>query len=91
MTVPLLRSPTDEKGEVNLLAIKKKRIENLRTKSTVETNDIGTQCDAELDDLAAKQKIKEEAEMKVQRYVPMATGCKICGLLKTESHEGQNF
>ncbi|XP_071809478.1 formin-binding protein 4-like [Asterias amurensis] len=54
----------DEKGEVNLLAIKKKRIENLKSKSTVETNDIGTQCDAELDDLAAKQKIKEEAEMK---------------------------
>ncbi|XP_038044453.1 formin-binding protein 4-like [Patiria miniata] len=56
----------DEKGEVNLLAFKKKRMENLRSgrKSSVEMIDRGTQCDEELQGLITKKKTKEEADMK---------------------------
>ncbi|XP_022082692.1 formin-binding protein 4-like [Acanthaster planci] len=53
----------DEKGEVNLLAIKKKRMENLRS-SKKETSDKSTQCDDELQDLVTKNRTKEEAELK---------------------------
>ncbi|XP_072047577.1 formin-binding protein 4-like isoform X2 [Amphiura filiformis] len=61
----------DEKGEVNLLSFKKKRLENLKGQKQVQTSDQGTQCDKELDKVAAEdekyqtvKKLKEEANLK---------------------------
>ncbi len=62
----------DEKGEVNLLSFKKKRLENLKGQKLLQKCHQSTQCDKELDQVAAEdekyqavKKLKAEANLKV--------------------------